>query len=124
MADAVAVIGEAHRAGMSCHEKAEPFSNRMMAIMAEWSRRGDGGCFRRLGCARLAAFGDREPSQEKAHLRGEIAAMTEVSQNMQAQGLKIEFPIAKRPTVGRAVASLFSPGMADHGEPSKRRSMC
>ena len=29
--------------------------------------------------------------QEKADLRGEIAAMTEVSQKMQSQGLKIEF---------------------------------
>ena len=34
MADVVAGIGEAHRAGMSLDEKAELFSNRMLAIMA------------------------------------------------------------------------------------------
>ena len=38
--------------------------------------------------------------QEKADLRGEIAAMTEVSQKMQAQGLKIEFSDCKE-TNGR-----------------------
>ena len=34
MADVVTGIGEAHRAGISLDEKAELFSNRMLAIMA------------------------------------------------------------------------------------------
>ena len=92
MADVVAVIGQAHRAGMSLDEKAERFSNRMLAIMAASG----------IGAVMLVAFGvwvalawQRSEiaslEQEKADLRGEIAAMESVAQNMQAQGLKIEF---------------------------------
>ena len=92
MADVVAVIGQAHRAGISLDEKADQFSNRMLAIMAVSG----------IGAVMLVAFGvwvalawQRSEiaslAQEKADLRGEIAAMESVAQNMRAQGLKIEF---------------------------------
>jgi hypothetical protein len=86
LADAVAVIGEAHRAGMSLDEKADQFSNRMLAIMAVSG----------IGAVMLVAFGvwvalawQRSEiaslEQEKADLRGEIAAMTEVSKDAGAR---------------------------------------
>jgi hypothetical protein len=92
MADVVAGIGQAHRAGMSLDEKAERFSNRMLAIMAAVA----------IGALMLVAFGvwvalawQRSEiaslQQEKADLRGEVATMESVAQNMRAQGLKIEF---------------------------------
>ena len=96
MADVVAGIGQAHRAGMNLDEKAERFSNRMLVIMAAVA----------IGALMLVVFGvwvalawQRSEiaslQQEKADLRGEIAAMTEVSQKMRAQGLKIEFSDCK-----------------------------
>ena len=101
MADVVAGIGQAHRASMSLDKKAELFSNRMLAIMAAVA----------IGALMVVVFGvwvalawQRSEiaslAQEKADLRGEIAAMTEVSQKMQSQGLKIEFHDCKE-TNGR-----------------------
>ncbi len=92
MDDAVALIGEARRAGKVLDEQAARFSNRMLAIVAVSA----------IGAVMLVAFSvwvalawQRSEiaslEQEKADLRGEIADMTEVSQKMQAQGLKIEF---------------------------------
>ncbi len=116
MADVVAVIGEAHRAGMSLDEKAERFSNRMLAIMAVSA----------IGAVMLVAFGvwvalawQRSEiaslEQEKADLRGEIAAMTEVSQRMQAQGLKIEFQRLQRSQRSHAPLRRRSAGHAALG---------
>ncbi len=92
MDEAVARIGEATRAGMGLDRQARAFSNRMLAIMAA---SGVGavmlvvlGLWVALAWQRSEVAGLQ---QEKADLRGEIAAMTEVSQKMQAQGLKIEF---------------------------------
>ena len=52
--------------------------------------------------------------QQKTDLRGEIAAMTEVSQKMQAQGLKIEFGDCKdNGRTRRCVA--VQPGMSFFG---------
>ena len=125
LADAMAVIGEAHRAGMILDRQAQRFSNRMLVIMAVSA----------IGALMLVVFGvwvalawQRSEiaslEQQKTDLRGEIAAMTEVSQKMQSQGLKIEFSaIAKRSAVARAAASPSSPARSA-GEPSKRRSMC
>ncbi len=92
MDEAVTRIGEAKRAGMVLDEKAERFSNRMLTIMAASG----------LGAVMLVALSvwvalawQRSEiaslEQEKADLRGEIAAMESVAQNMRAQGLKIEF---------------------------------
>ena len=92
MDEAVAGIGEAHRAGISSRQKAQRFSNRMLAIMAAVA----------IGALMVVVLGvwvalawQRSEiaslQQEKADLRGEIAAMKEVSQSMRAQGLKIEF---------------------------------
>jgi hypothetical protein len=92
MDDVVARIGEARRAGMSLDEKAQRFSNRMLAIIAMSA----------IGGLALTAFviwaalawqraEIASLEQEKADLRGEVATMTEVSQKMRAQGLKIEF---------------------------------
>ena len=96
MDEAVARIGEAKRAGMVLDKQAERFSNRMLAIMAASG----------IGAVTLVAVGvwvalawQRSEvaslAQEKADLRGEIVAMTEVSQKMQSQGLKIEFSDCK-----------------------------
>ncbi len=92
MDEAVARIGEARRAGMILDGKAERFSNRMLAIVAVSA----------IGAVMLVALSvwvalawQRSEiaslQQEKADLRGEIAAMESVAQNMRAQGLKIEF---------------------------------
>ena len=125
MADVVAGIGQAHRAGMSLDEKAERFSNRMLAIMAaSCDRRVDGGCFRRLGCARVAAFGDREPSAGKSRLARRDRRHDGSFTKDAVAGAENRVPaIAKRPTVACAAASPFSPACSA-GEPSKRRSMC
>ncbi len=92
MADVVAVIGQAHRAGMSLDEKADQFSNRMLAIMAV---SGIGAVMLVALSVWVALAWQRSEiaslQQEKADLRGEIAAMESVAQNMRAQGLKIEF---------------------------------
>jgi hypothetical protein len=96
MDEAVARIGEAKRAGMVLDKQAERFSNRMLAIMAAVA----------IGALMVVVFGvwvalawQRSEvaslAQEKADLRGEIVAMTEVSQKMQSQGLKIEFSDCK-----------------------------
>jgi hypothetical protein len=116
LADAVAVIGQAHRAGMSLDEKAELFSNRMLAIMAVSG----------IGAVTLVAVGvwvalawQRSEvaslEQEKADLRGEIAAMTEVSQKMQAQGLKIEFQDCKEANGRMRRCVAVQPGMSFFG---------
>jgi hypothetical protein len=92
MADVVAGIGQAHRAGMSLDEKAELFSNRVLAIMAAVA----------IGALIVVVFGvwvalawQRSEIaslvQEKADLRGEISAMEATARRMQADGLKIEF---------------------------------
>jgi hypothetical protein len=116
MADAVALIGEAHRAGVSLDEKAELFSNRMLAIMAASG----------IGAVMLVAVGvwvalawQRSEiaslEQEKADLRGEITAMTEVSQKMQAQGLKIEFGDRKEAHGRTHRCAAVQPGMRPWG---------
>jgi hypothetical protein len=116
MADVVAVIGQAHRAGMSLDEKAARFSNRMLAIMAASG----------IGAVMLVAFGvwvalawQRSEiaslEQEKADLRGEIAAMTEVSQKMQSQGLKIEFQDCKEANGRMRRCVAVQPGMSFFG---------
>lgn len=92
MDEAVARIGEARRAGMVLDKQAQRFSNRILAIMAASG----------IGAVMLVAVGvwvalawQRSEiaslEQEKADLRGEVAAMELVAQNMRAQGLKIEF---------------------------------
>ena len=53
--------------------------------------------------------------QEKADLRGEIAAMTEVSQKMQAQGLKIEFQDCKEANGRMRRCVAVQPGMQRWG---------
>ena len=69
MADVVAVIGQAHGAGMkSRREGGAVFEPDAGDHGGERDRRVDAGCFRRLGCARLAAFGDREPCTAKGGL--------------------------------------------------------
>jgi hypothetical protein len=116
MADVVAGIGQAHRAGMSLDEKAERFSNRMLAIMAVSG----------IGAVMLVAFGvwvalawQRSEiaslEQEKLDLRSEIAAMTEVSQKMQAQGLKIEFQDCKETNGRMRRCVAVQPGMSFFG---------
>jgi hypothetical protein len=116
LADAVAVIGEAHRAGMSLDEKAERFSNRMLAIMAVSG----------IGAVMLVAFGvwvalawQRSEiaslQQEKADLRGEIAAMESVAQNMRAQGLKVEFGDCKEANGRTRRCVAVQPGMQRWG---------
>ena len=66
MADVVAGIGQAHRAGMSSRrEGGAVFEPDAGDHGGSCDRRVDGRCFRRLGCARVAAFGDREPCSRK-----------------------------------------------------------
>ncbi len=96
MDEAVARIGEARRAGMVLDKQAQRFSNRVLAIIA----------LSGIGAGMLVVFGiwvalawQRSEiaslEQQKADLRGEIAAMESVAQNMRAQGLKIEFSDCK-----------------------------
>jgi hypothetical protein len=92
LADVAAVIGEAHRAGMSLDEKAPRFSNWMLAIMPASGI----GAVMLVALSVWVALAWQHPEiaileQEKADLRGEIATMESVAQNMRAQGLKIEF---------------------------------
>jgi len=116
MADVVVGIGQAHRAAMSLDEKAELFSNRMLAIMAAVA----------IGALMVVVFGvwvalawQRSEiaslQQEKADLRGEIAAMTEVSQKMQAQGLKVEFQDCKEANGHMRRCVAVQPGMSFFG---------
>ncbi len=116
MDEAVALIGEARRAGEILDEQAERFSNRMLAIMAASG----------IGAVMLVAVGvwvalawQRSEiaslQQEKADLRGEIAAMTEVSQKMQAQGLKIEFQDCKEANGHMRRCVAVQPGMSFFG---------
>ena len=116
MADVVTGIGQAHRAGISLDEKAELFSNRMLAIMAAVA----------IGALMVVVFGvwvalawQRSEVaslvQEKADLRGEIAAMTEVSQKMQSQGLKIEFQDCKEANGRMRRCVAVQPGMSFFG---------
>ena len=89
--DAVARIGEARRAGMGLDRQAQRLSNRMLMIMAASA----------IGALMVVVFGvwvalawQRSEitslEQQKVDLRGEIATMESVAQNMRAQGLKIE----------------------------------
>jgi len=116
MADVVTGIDQAHRAGMSLDKKAELFSNRMLAIMAAVA----------IGALMVVVLGvwialawQRSEvaslQQEKADLRGEIAAMTEVSQKMQAQGLKIEFQDCKEANGRMRRCVAVQPGMSFFG---------
>ena len=116
MADVVTGIGQAHRAGISLDEKAELFSNRMLAIMAAVA----------IGALMVVVLGVwialawqrsvvASLQQEKADLRGEIAAMTEVSQKMQSQGLKIEFQDCKEANGRMRRCVAVQPGMSFFG---------
>ena len=116
MADVVTGIGQAHRAGISLDEKAELFSNRMQAIMAAVA----------IGALMVVVLGVwvalawqraevTSLQQEKADLRGEIAAMTEVSQKMQSQGLKIEFQDCKEANGHMRRCVAVQPGMSFFG---------
>ena len=92
MDEAVARIGEAKRAGIILDRQAQRFSNRMLAIMAAVAIGAVmvvvSGVWVALAWQRSEIAGLQ---QEKADLRGEIAAMELVAQSMRAQGLKIEF---------------------------------
>ena len=92
MDEAVARIGEAKRAGIILDRQAQRFSNRMLAIMAAVAIGAVmvvvSGVWVALAWQRSEIAGLQ---QEKADLRGEIAAMEVVAQSMRAQGLKIEF---------------------------------
>ena len=92
MDEAVARIGEAKRAGIILDRQAQRFSNRMLAIMAAVAIGAVmvvvSGVWVALAWQRSEIAGLQ---QEKADLRGEIAAMESVAQSMRAQGLKIEF---------------------------------
>ncbi len=115
MDEAVARIGEAKRAGMVLDKQAQRFSNRVLAILAVSA----------IGAVMVVVFGvwvalawQRSEvaslEQQKVDLRGEIAAMTEVSQKMQSQGLKIEFGDCKdNGRTRRCVA--VQPGMRPWG---------
>ena len=116
MDEAVARIGEARRAGMVLDKQAERFSNRMLAIVAAVA----------IGALMVVVFGvwvalawQRSEiaslQQEKADLRGEITAMTEVSQKMQAQGLKIEFQDCKEANGHMRRCVAVQPGMSFFG---------
>ncbi len=97
-------------------EKAERFSNRMLAIMAAVAI-----CALMvvvLGVWVALAWQRSEVAslvQEKADLRGEIAAMTEVSQKMQSQGLKIEFQDCKEANGHMRRCVAVQPGMSFFG---------
>ncbi len=116
MDEAMARIGDARRASMILDKKAELFSNRMLAIMAAVA----------IGALMVVVFGvwfalawQRSEiaslEQEKAVLRGEIAAMTEVSQKMQAQGLKVEFQDCKEANGHMRRCVAVQPGMSFFG---------
>ena len=67
MADVVAGIGQAHRAGMSSRrEGGAVFEPHDGDHRGSCDRRVDGGCLRRLGCAGVAAFGDCQPPAGKS----------------------------------------------------------
>jgi hypothetical protein len=114
--EAVAVIGQAHRAGMSLDEKGERFSNRMLAIMAV---SGIGAVMVVVFGAWVALAWQRSEiaslEQQKTDLRGEIAAMESVAQNMRAQGLKIEFQDCKEANGRMRRCVAVQPGMSFFG---------
>jgi hypothetical protein len=110
LADAVALIGEARRAGMSLDEKVERFSNRMLAIMAASG----------IGAVMLVAFGvwvalawQRSEiaslEQEKADLRGEVAAMASVAQIGARDANEPNHPTRQRAAIEMQIKDYFVP---------------
>ena len=116
MADVVTGIGQAHRAGISSRREGG-------AVFEPDAGDHGGSCDRRVmvvvfGVWVALAWQRSEVAslqQEKADLRGEIAAMTEVSQKMQSQGLKIEFQDCKEANGRMRRCVAVQPGMSFFG---------